>query len=126
MVFYNYICLVFPSGSRTFKVGSCDLFELCLVLAIDHKTELFLAFVSPSVINTFTRSSNSTADLHASQLVLAVHSPFVVYYGRDMGSKQSTCVQNITMYCHGGKSYMPKVSFKKERFFLVMMWYLHR
>jgi len=125
MVFYKYICLVFPYGSHTFKICSCDQFELCLVLAIDHKTKLFLAVVIQSVINTFTPSSNSTADLPASQLFLAVHSQFVVYYGREMGSKQSTCVQNITMYCHGGKSYMPKVSFKKERFFLVMVWYLH-
>jgi hypothetical protein len=126
MVFYKYICLVFPHGSRTFKGCSCDQFELCLVLAIDHKTKLFLAVVSHPVIKTFTPSSNSTADLPANQLFLAGHSQFVVFYGREMGSKQSTCVQNITVYSHGGKSYMPKVSYEKERYFLVMVWCLHR
>jgi len=117
MVFYIYICLVFPYGSRTFKVCCCDQFELCFVFAIDRKIKLFLAVVSHPVINTFTPSSNCTADLPASQLFLAVHSQFIVYHGKEMGSKQSTCVQNIKMYSHGGKSYMPKVSFKKERFF---------
>jgi len=76
-----------------------------------------LAVVSNSVINTFTPSSNCTADLPASQLFLAVHSQFVVYCGREMGSKQSAYVQNIKMCSHGEKSYMPILSFKKERFF---------
>jgi hypothetical protein len=69
MVFDQYICLIFPYGSHTFNVCSFDQFELCFVLAIDHKIKLFLAVVSHSVINTFTPSSNSTADLPASAAI---------------------------------------------------------